>query len=244
MLRKKSNKKELKPKANDGNFVTSRAEKKRNDRKCDFYLRSEACASVIVNNCPSPSKPLIYMAGPLFNTAERSRQDQITCFLQCQGFQVFLPQRDGLEIGPLTSQLETAGVECPDIIAGAAITDLDLYWVARADILIMTANGIEVDSGTVVEATTAYCLGIPVIIYFDDIRTFAATALLNPLVLNLSRYPIVSDVQEHLVPTILKALSRPKSKPLAQLAENIRKGKRISRNYSAQNVIKVEGESC
>lgn len=42
---------------------------------------------------------LIYFAGPLFSTAERSFNTQLAEELERNEFEVFLPQRDGVERG-------------------------------------------------------------------------------------------------------------------------------------------------
>ena len=39
----------------------------------------------------------IYCAGPLFNPKEQEEMGQIASVLECKGYSVFLPQRDGLE---------------------------------------------------------------------------------------------------------------------------------------------------
>ncbi len=47
---------------------------------------------------PSANPVLIYLAGPLFSEAERSFNDRLTQRLEKQGFRVFLPQRDSVEL--------------------------------------------------------------------------------------------------------------------------------------------------
>jgi nucleoside 2-deoxyribosyltransferase len=53
-------------------------------------------ASLILGACRGV---LIYLAGPLFSEAERRFNLEHTHRLEAIGFEVFLPQRDGVEAG-------------------------------------------------------------------------------------------------------------------------------------------------
>lgn len=181
--------------------------------------------------------PLVYMSGPLFNTAERARQAQITTFLERSGFRVYLPQRDGMEITPLIQELKSD--DCATQQAGKAISSLDLFWVAQSDALLLNANGIEVDAGSVVEAATAYALGIAVVIYYDDIRTFSAGESLNPLILNLTHVPIVTNTQTQLIPALNWAMRITPRVPLVDLFKDIQLGRQVNVDRSAHNIAEL-----
>ena len=48
----------------------------------------------------------VYFAGPMFNQAEKDYNLKITKLLEEYGYQVFLPQRDGIEAARLEGKTE------------------------------------------------------------------------------------------------------------------------------------------
>ena len=100
---------------------------------------------------------LAYIAGPLFNAAERAQAEGVEAICRRAGFQTFLPHRDGGLVG-------TRG-RTP-----AAIFRADLEGLKRANILVAILNGPAVDPGTAWEIGYAYARGLAVIGYVDDLR--------------------------------------------------------------------------
>lgn len=92
---------------------------------------------------------LIYLAGPLFNDAEKAFNAQLTERLESLGFEVFLPQRDGFELNDPHVQLD------PEARA-SAIFDLDTRKVLEADILLFVLDGRVPDEGAAFELGLAY----------------------------------------------------------------------------------------
>jgi len=100
----------------------------------------------------------IYIAGPLFNVADRSYLEHIAEVLEKAGFQTFLPHRDVGIIQQLTSA-ERARIFVDDLRA------LEQY-----DICVALLTGPDHDSGTCAELGYCYAKGKPCYGITDDIR--------------------------------------------------------------------------
>jgi len=93
---------------------------------------------------------LIYFAGPLFNQAERAFNTNLTGKLENLGFEVFLPQRDGIE---LTEELFK---ELSDQALSKKIFNIDRNEILKADIFLMILDGRGQDEGTCLELGIAH----------------------------------------------------------------------------------------
>ena len=93
---------------------------------------------------------LIYFAAPLFSRAEQAFNLQLTEKLEEKGFTVFLPQRDGVEIG------KPPFIEMPSDERSHAIFTLDRDNVLEADVLLFVLDGRVPDEGACVELGIAY----------------------------------------------------------------------------------------
>ena len=116
----------------------------------------------------------VYCAGPLFNRAEREEMTQIADCLCREGYDVYLPHRDGMEFRLVHEVLVERGWGAP--IAGAflhaAIFALDVYQlVVECDAMVWNLNGRTPDEGAVSEAAMAWTLGKPLVAYRDDVVT-------------------------------------------------------------------------
>ena len=92
----------------------------------------------------------IYFAGPLFNEAERNFNNQLTLELEKEGFEVFLPQRDGIEsinIYPLSITKEEKRKR---------LFILDRDKILESDIFLFILDGRAPDEGACVELGIAY----------------------------------------------------------------------------------------
>ena len=125
---------------------------------------------------------LIYFAGPLFSEAERRFNDGLTRKLENLGFDVFLPQRDGVE--PHRPPYDAMTPE----ERRHAIFDLDKRKIFEADIFLFVLDGRVPDEGACVELGIAYCqkelqgnrkllVGLQ-----TDARAAFLTSKLNPMV--------------------------------------------------------------
>jgi nucleoside 2-deoxyribosyltransferase len=107
---------------------------------------------------PGITRPVVYLAGPLFSEGERSFNREIARILAPR-FEVFLPQ----ESGHLLSDLLSHGIKPHD--AARAIFGVDKGAIERADIVLILLDGRSVDEGAAFELGMAYawgkiCLGL------------------------------------------------------------------------------------
>ncbi len=93
--------------------------------------------------------------------------------LERAGFDTFLPHRDGLE----AYVLRFGSSALPGVVPGvrdrvdAAIFALDAYeLVERCDAVVCNLNGRVPDEGMIVEASFAFAVGRPVVLYKADAR--------------------------------------------------------------------------
>lgn len=87
----------------------------------------------------------IYFGGPLFSEAERVFNLRLAEKLEAKGFQVFLPQRDGVE-----------SEEKPIHDLQQAIFERDRDQILQADIFLFVLDGRVPDEGACVELGIAY----------------------------------------------------------------------------------------
>ena len=84
----------------------------------------------------------VYLAGPLFSTAERSFLDEIAARLRGEGFDVFVPHEQFAEQKFMRSDGGSAADE---------VYAVDLAGVTGADAVLAWLDGTQVDDGTAVE---------------------------------------------------------------------------------------------
>ena len=116
----------------------------------------------------------VYFAGPLFNQAEKDFNLAMTKILEEHGYQVFLPQRDGIEAVKLEGKTEEEVVRM--------IFELDVREVRNADIVFMNLDGRVPDEGACVELGIAYGIGKRCYGIKTDARTAETMFELNPMI--------------------------------------------------------------
>jgi nucleoside 2-deoxyribosyltransferase len=175
----------------------------------------------------------IYCSGPLFCAEEISRMSAIAKVLEDEGFQTFLPHRDGLE----SYVLRFSNSSFPSTVSGIrtrmdyAIFSLDVYeLIERCSAMVCSLNGRVPDEGMIVEAALAYAASKPLVFFKDDIRApFGGYD--NSMLTSLVHGKIVNKLRD--VPSaVMDAISRKTdSAPLSlsnDLAKAMSNGKRIS----------------
>lgn len=95
----------------------------------------------------------IYLAGPLFTTAEREFNMQLATRLRAAGHEVFVPQEH-----PLSEP------------TGKAVLRKDLEGLDWADGVVAIMDGADPDSGTAWECGYAYATQKPVVLFRSDLR--------------------------------------------------------------------------
>ncbi len=101
----------------------------------------------------------VYVAGPLFNTHERTYLEQITAALEAEGFETFLPHRDAGILGDLS-----------DIRERERLFRGDMQALEACDFIVALLTGADHDSGTCGELGYAYAKGKSCFGISDDVR--------------------------------------------------------------------------
>jgi nucleoside 2-deoxyribosyltransferase len=147
----------------------------------------------------------IYIAAPLFSTAERTFNLQLAEALEQIGFEVFLPQRDGTEAkNPEYNEL-------PLEDRRTIMFELDRDQIIGADIFIYVLDGRVPDEGAAVELGIAYMAKIAgtkpkhLLGLHTDQRATFRDAQFNPMLSTPIEY--VADSQEALLEQ-LKAIQK------------------------------------
>ena len=143
---------------------------------------------------------MIYFAGPLFSEAERRFNLELTHRLEVLGFNVFLPQRDGVERERAPYDTMTTEER------RRTMFHLDRTKILDSDLFLFVLDGRTPDEGACVELGIAYCQkhlrgGEKLLIgLHTDARTAFIDARLNPMV----RVPLDYVVDEE---TLLRLLA-------------------------------------
>jgi nucleoside 2-deoxyribosyltransferase len=139
----------------------------------------------------------VYCAGPLFNEAERREMVRLAYVLQRAGFEPFVPHADGMEFSAVRPWLIAQGHE-PALVGywlHEAVFALDVHQVVLGcGSLVFNMNGRVPDEGGVVEATIAWMLGKPVVLYKEDVRS-AIVGRDNPLIVGQTGFRTVDDLE-------------------------------------------------
>ena len=143
----------------------------------------------------------VFIAGPMFSSAEREFNLKVDDFLRERGFETFLPQR---EVGELWEKVHGRGRR-----VCRKIYEEDLRGLGEADSLVAILNGQDVDSGTAFEVGYASATGKPIVGLKTDVRVFARGEEVN-LMLAHSLHDLAKDLDELVLK--LKKLS-PKNLP-------------------------------
>ena len=101
----------------------------------------------------------IYLAGPLFTSAERTWNEWLAGALRKRGFEIILPQAEA------SRHISPGGIDFAGIFATC------LEGVMSANVVVAIFDGVDVDSGTAFECGYAYSKGIPIIGVRTDLRS-------------------------------------------------------------------------
>ena len=108
-----------------------------------------------------------YIAGPLFNDAEKAFNLKVDALVQSLDIETYLPQRDGGESIRMIREGQ------PPERVRRRLFDLDVSEVRACDLFICILDGRVPDEGTCVELGMAYILEKECIGYQTDSRRFA-----------------------------------------------------------------------
>jgi nucleoside 2-deoxyribosyltransferase len=127
---------------------------------------------------------LIYSAGGLFTQDELAMNvliKEAVSRLSNGKFQLFLPQSKEIQA------LDNTNAE-------THIRNIDLLEIVKADIILVRFDGLELDSGTVVEFTIAKSLGKPTVVLRSDFRRVSFAGLCEPYNLMVKNWPRTVEI--------------------------------------------------
>lgn len=111
---------------------------------------------------------LAYIAGPLFNEKEREFLEEINAVCKTIGISTYLPAQDG---GLLSQDNDNE------------VFQTDIKALNKADIVVASLNGADVDSGTAFELGYAFAKGKKLFGLHTDFRTFSPNSEVNLMLL-------------------------------------------------------------
>jgi nucleoside 2-deoxyribosyltransferase len=138
----------------------------------------------------------VYCAGPLFNDKEREEMKELADAFEAEGFDTFLPQRDGIEFSVCIEMLTERGFSPDDAsqMLSKAIFALDAFQVvSQCDAIVVNLNGRVPDEGAVSEAAMAWCYGKHMVGYKSDARSLLSGQD-NPLVSGLFDFALCTNM--------------------------------------------------
>ena len=116
----------------------------------------------------------VYFAGPMFCQSEKDFNLKLAQVLEEYGYEVFLPQRDGIEAALLEGKSEEELVEM--------IFEKDVSEILKADVVFMVLDGRVPDEGACVELGIAYGCGKRCYGVMTDTRSVERGLDLNPMI--------------------------------------------------------------
>jgi len=119
----------------------------------------------------------IYFAAPLFSEAELAFNRRLTAELEERGHDVFLPQRDGIEIAEVYDQPDVEDVH--DLMS--EVFEIDRDAIYESDLLTAVLDGQVPDEGVALEMGLAYANEIPVVALKTDSRSFSPDEPVNAM---------------------------------------------------------------
>ncbi len=195
---------------------------------------------------------IIYCSGPLFCPGERGEMLAMARRLEENGYETFLPQRDGIEalvMGMIDSPLNVNLLNIRKAL-DRAIFALDMYQILeRCDALVLNMNGRVPDEGALVEAAAAWTAGKPLVVFKDDART-AFKGMDNSMVSGLIRGKKITTLEA--VPGEVARVLRkspawsegegPLTMP-ADVEKNVSLGRNIWKLLSKRRAVGRKGEA-
>jgi nucleoside 2-deoxyribosyltransferase len=122
---------------------------------------------------PTP-RPRVYLAGPMFSTGDKYEQTELDKALK-KKYDVHLPQRDGVEVASVMGLLNNPNLHGASMLEPLVINRM-VVWVTRivealdiyqsvegCQCVVLNLDGRVPDEGSLVEATLAWYVGLPVV---------------------------------------------------------------------------------
>lgn len=141
-----------------------------------------------------------YCSGPLFCPEEVAVMSDIASVLEENGFETFLPQRDGVEafvMNVVNSGMASSRALSPITrLINKAVFAVDIYQIVeRCDCLVFNMNGRIPDEGGVVETAVAFASGKPVVIYMSELPDTCGSD--GPMLYGaFSAFPVADEIEK------------------------------------------------
>ena len=135
---------------------------------------SSATAPVLNAKPDGTAGKRVYFAAPMFSHSEKEFNERLTKVLEDNGYEVFLPQRDGIEAALLEGKTEEEMTRM--------IFDLDSSEVLKADIVFIVLDGRVPDEGACVELGIGYASGKRCYGVKTDTRSVESNMDVNPMI--------------------------------------------------------------
>lgn len=126
------------------------------------------------------NKKWIYLAGPLFSSAEQSFNQDLCERLEEDGYKIYLPQR-----------------ECEDLKDAADIYQKCIDGVKGSCLVVAILDGSDADSGTCFEVGFAHANNIPILGLRTDFRGSGDDGGLNLMLTKSCSHLIVASFQDY-----------------------------------------------
>lgn len=107
----------------------------------------------------------IYIAAPLFNEMELERNLKVAMMLEANGYETYLPQRDGGCVSDIIKKTNRDPLEVEN-----EIFRMDIQALKMCDELLILLDGVVLDDGSCFELGYMYCEGKPCNGYKTDVR--------------------------------------------------------------------------
>ncbi|MCL6284168.1 hypothetical protein M3P21_11590 [Ruegeria sp. 2012CJ41-6] len=154
---------------------------------------------------------IVFCSGPMFSVGDLWEQYNIAAVLEAGGFGTYLAPRDGVEIAKMMGLLQDPevwsqqGQEMLYIILKVGYAQ-DIYQLlGRCSSLVFNMDGRVPDGGSIVEVTTAYAAGLPLVIYkTTPVTLFGGVD--NPMLQGLSTTWEYAHNTATIVPALLKRI--------------------------------------
>jgi nucleoside 2-deoxyribosyltransferase len=158
----------------------------------------------------NPGSP-VYCSGPMFSVGDKGEQQAIADALAAAGYDTYLPQRDGIEVGAVMRMVNHPLLE--GYIADKIMLEvrkwvfaLDMYQLlSRCNSVVFNLDGRVPDDGSVVETAAAFAAGKPIVIYKSTPITMLSGAD-NPMIEGLTGTWSYADDVPSIAPLLKTAI--------------------------------------
>lgn len=162
----------------------------------------------------APAKKKVFLSGPMGSMAEIEGQMALRKVLE-PAYHVYLAPTDGVEMRSLIELIADPAAFSKQFLQAALLVQQigwaqEMYQLLSCDALVLNMDGRVPDEGAVVEATTAYMSGKPVVIFKDTAVTFW-DFFNNPMVAALDGSWQVVSQRTKLSAAVRSALANPPS---------------------------------